>query len=383
VLSTLGMPRVYLDHHAATPLDPRVRAIMLEAAVDAWANPASVHAEGRASRALLERARTQIAAAIEAAPADVVLTAGGTEACNLGLLGVLNGVDLAGSHVVTSAVEHPAVAEPLRELEARGLTVTRLSVPAGAPPTPMQLAAAITPHTRLVALQWVNHETGTIFPLPEYARVCRSAGVPCFVDASQAFGKLPLSVRDLDADLVALASHKIGGPPGAGALWVRRDLSIDSLLRGGGQERGRRAGTPDVLAQLGFGAACELLSERLTALPRMAAVRDALELGLLELGARRNAADGLRTASASNLYFPGWQADALVAALDLEGVAVSAGAACSSGKSEPSPVLLAMHPQETARSTSSLRFSFGVQTNETDYKIAMSCCATVLARPRA
>jgi cysteine desulfurase len=377
------MPRVYLDHHAATPLDPRVRSVMQEASASAWANPASVHAEGRASRALLERARAQIAAAIDAAPADVVLTAGGTEACNLALHGVLGGLDLARTHVVASAVEHPAVAEPLRELETRALGITRLPVPAGAPPTAAQLAAAITATTRLVAWQWVNHETGTIFPLPEYAHACRAAGVPLFVDASQAFGKLPLSMRELDADLVALASHKIGGPPGAGALWVRRGVSIGSLLRGGGQERGRRAGTPDVLALLGFGAACEFVPERLRALPRMTAGRDALELGLLELGGLRNAALGPRTASASNLYFAGWQADALVAALDLEGVAVSAGAACSSGKSEPSPVLLAMHPAEPARSTSSLRFSFGVQTSELDVKNALDACSRVLARPRA
>jgi cysteine desulfurase len=376
------MRRVYLDHHAAAPVDSRVATAMQSAAAQVWANPSSSHAEGRASRALLERARDQIAAAIRAEPADVALTAGGTEACNLAVLGAL--AIQPGSHAVTTSIEHPAVVAPLRSLEARhGLRISWLGVPAGRPPSPHVLAAAITPDTRLVAVQWVNHETGTLLPVAAYAAVCRAANVLCFVDATQALGKVAVDVVGLGADLVALASHKIGGAAGAGALWIRRGVELESLSLGGSQERGRRAGSPDVLAQVGFGAACALLPERLAAQPRIAALRDQLEAKLLDLGALRNASEGPRVGTAINLWFPGRRADALVGALDVEGLAVSAGAACSSGKSEPSPVILAMHSVEPERASSSLRFSFGPQTTESDADFAADACARVCARPAA
>jgi cysteine desulfurase len=376
------MRRVYLDHHAAAPVDSRVVTAMQSASAQVWANPSSSHTEGRASRALLERARDRIAAAVHAEPADIALTAGGTEACNLAVLGAL--ALHPGAHAVTTNIEHPAVLAPLRSLETRhGLRISWLGVPAGRPPGPQVLAAAITPETRLVAVQWVNHETGTLLPVAAYAAVCRAAGVLCCVDATQALGKVEVDVVGLGADLVALASHKIGGPAGAGALWIRRGVELESMLLGGSQERGRRAGSPDVLAHVGFAAACELLPERLAALPRMAALRDQLEATLLGLGALRNASEGPRAATATNLCFRGRRADALVGALDIEGLAVSAGAACSSGKSEPSPVLLAMHTAEPDRANSSLRFSFGPQTTESDVTFAAEACARVCSRPAA
>lgn len=373
------MRRVYLDHHAATPLDPRVRAALLELG-DHWANPSSVHAEGRQSRALIDRAREQVAAAIDAQASDLVFTSGGTEACNLAVLALLSA--RPGAHVVTTEIEHPAVAEPIAQLESRGLLrVTRLPLLRGRAPDPLQLRAALGDDTELCALQWVNHELGTLLPIARYAEVCRSAQVPLFVDATQAFGKLPISVRELDADLVALASHKVGGPAGAGALWVKRGLDVAPLVRGGGQERGRRAGTPDVRSIAGFGFACALIPERIAAMPRIASLRDRLEAALLGLGAQRNAPEGERVATASNVYWPGRRSDVMVPALDLEGLAVSAGAACSSGKSEPSPVLRAVHPDELARSEASTRLSLGVETSETDVDFAAKCCAAVVARP--
>jgi cysteine desulfurase len=369
---------VYLDHHAATPPHPSVRAALRALDAEVWANPSSVHAAGRASRARLERAREQIGARA----ADIVLTAGGTEACNLAVLGTLVGVDRA--RVVTTAVEHPAVAAPLAALEARGqIALERLPVPEGCAPLPEAFAAAVSGGARLAAFQWVNHETGTIFPVHEYARTCRDAGVLSFIDATQALGKLPLDVGALDADLVALAAHKIGGTAGAGALWVRRGVDLQSLVLGGGQERGRRAGTPDVRALLAFGIACSVLPERLATQSRIAALRDRLEAALVALGGVRNASRGQRVGTVANLWFPGRRADALVAALDLEGVAVSAGAACSSGKSEPSPVLLAMHPVESARSEASLRFSFGPEVSESDVDFSVDVVREVLARPAA
>ena len=373
------MPRVYLDHHAATPVDARVHAA-LSALGDVWANPSSVHAEGRRSRAHLERAREQVAASVGASAPDIVLTSGGTEACNLAILGSLP--HDAAAHVVTSQVEHPAVAEPLRQLERIGrVQVTRLAVPEGRPPSAEQLRAVLTPHTRLCALQWVNHETGTIFPIDAYAEVCRAAQVPLFVDATQGFGKLPLAVSALGADLVALAAHKIGGVAGAGALWVSRPVDLRSVALGGGQERGRRAGTPDVRAAVGFGVACSLVSERVAAQPRIGRLRDRLEARLRELGGCVNAGHSPRVATVSNVYWPGRRSDALVAALDIEGVAVSAGAACSSGKSEPSAVILAMYGAQPLRAESSVRFSFGVETSEIDEELSEWCCRRVLSRP--
>lgn len=374
------MRRVYFDHHAATPLDPRVHQALLGLGDAIWANPSSVHAEGRKSRALVERAREQVAHAIGGAPADIVLTSGGTEACNLGVLALPT--LRPGAHIVTTPIEHPAVAEPIAQLEqSAGVRVTRLPVVRGRAPEPAQLAAAITPDTVLCALQWVNHELGTLLPIEAYAEVCRGAGVPLFVDATQAFGKLRISVRELEVAGLALASHKIGGPAGAGALWVKRGLDLSPIVRGGGQERGRRAGTPDVRALAGFGFASELVPARIAAMPRVAALRDRLEGALVQLGAVRNAPEGERVPTASNVFWPGRRSDVLVSALDIEGVAVSAGAACSSGKSEPSPVLLAVHPDEPARAEASTRFSFGPEVLEIDVDFAVERCERVVARP--
>jgi cysteine desulfurase len=369
----------YLDHHAATPILASAQREMAEARSRAWANPSSVHAAGRASRALLERARERVARAIHAAPADVVLTAGGTEACNLGVLGAAGSAPAA---LVSTRIEHPAVTEAVRALERAGWAATWLEVPHGAAPDPSAFASLLSEATRLAVLQWVNHETGTVLPLAAYAARCRERGVRVFVDATQALGKLPVDVEALGADYVAFAAHKIGGPAGSGALWIRRDVPLESLALGGSQERGRRAGTPDVVAQVGFGAACDALEQRLADQPRIARLRDRLETALLELGARRNADEGERVATVSNLWFPGQRADVLVAALDVEGLAASSGAACSSGKSEPSPILLAMHPDQPERASSSIRFSFGPETNETDVDFAIVAIRRVLGRQR-
>jgi cysteine desulfurase len=372
---------IYLDHHAATPLCAASAEAMAAAQAQAWANPASVHTAGRASRALLEQARAQVAAALGAAsPADVVLTSGGTEACNLGVRGLAG---LREGHVVTTAIEHPAVARAIDALEREGSSVTRLQALHGVPPSSAELRAALRTDTRLVALQWINHETGSVLPVAEYAAVCRSVGVPLFVDATQAMGKTPVDVGVLGADLVAIASHKLGGPAGAGALYVRRGLRIDPQLVGGAQERGLRAGTPDVLHAVGFGAACAVLSERLQAQLRLARLQSQVGSELPALGAALNAAECARAATVVSASFPGRRGDALVAALDLEGVCVSSGPACSSGLSEPSPVLLAMYPHESWRASAALRMSFGPETTENELEKALGALKRVLARRAA
>ena len=376
---------IYLDHHAATPLDPRVREVMARAHDVAWANPSSVHKAGRQSRAFLERAREQVARSIGAQPADLVFTSGGTEACHLALFGSVSDARRATPrHIVTTSIEHPAVSMPLASLEARGVArVTRLGIPGGLAPSVESFAASLADDTALVAIQWVNHETGTVLPVAEYAAVCRARGVRCFIDATQALGKLPIDVETLGADLVALAAHKISGPSGAGALWIRRGVEIEPQALGGSQERGRRAGTQDVVALVGFGTACEFVPERLAAQPNIARLRDRLEEALLGLGGIRNADAGPRVPTVTNLSFRSWRGEAIVAALDLEGVAVSSGAACSSGKSEPSPVLLAMHPDEPWRAGSALRSSFGPESKESDVEFAIAAVRTALARPPA
>ena len=351
-----------------------VRLAMQAASDRAWANPSSQHHAGRASAQLLESARQSIATAIGAAAADLVLTGGGTEACNLGIRGLADGC----RRLVTSDVEHPAVAETVRRLENDGLEVVRIRPLRGQPPTPAELEGHLGPDT-LLAIQWLNHETGTVFPIEKYAEVCRRHQARLFVDATQALGKLPIAVDALGADALALAAQKIGGPAGAGACWIRRGLDVEPLLGGGSQERGRRPGTPDTLSMVGFGAASAATDDRLSQQPRVTELRDRIEAQLIELGAVPNARDP-RTGTVTNLSFRDWQGQLLAAALDLEGVCVSTGAACSSGLQEPSAVIRAMYPDEQWRAGSAVRISLGIETTEQDISLASAAFKRVLSR---
>jgi len=369
---------IYLDHHAAAPTPELVRRAMADASATAWANPSSTHRAGQASRQLLEKARERVGRSIGAAAADVVLTGGGTEACNLGIRGLAKGC----RKIITTAVEHPAVAESVRHLgRDGGREVLVLPVPAGMPPAPGQIAPHLSNDT-LVAVQWVNHETGTLFPVHDYGQLCRGRGARLFVDATQALGKVPIDVSSLGADAVAFAAQKIGGPAGAGACWVRRGIELDTVLAGGSQERGRRPGTLDTLSMVGFGAATSLTGLRLERQAAIAALRDRLEARLLTLGAVPNAGEP-RTATVCNVSFPEWEGAILVAALDLEGVCVSTGAACSSGLQQPSAVILAMYPNEQWRAGSAVRISLGIETTEPDIELAILAFQRVVSRTRA
>lgn len=371
---------IYLDHHAAAPLSAAVRAAMADAHVHAWANPSSVHAAGRAAKAALERARRQVAQAIAAEPADLVFAAGGTEACNLALFG------LAGSTgpgaLLTTSIEHPGIARACEELATRGRPRRILDVPRGIPPGVEAFRALLSGTVAVAALQWVNHETGTVLPVAEYAAACAGAGVPLVVDASQAVGKLSVSVRSLAAAVLVVSGTKLGGPAGAAALWVERGRELAPLLHGGMQERGRRPGTPDLAALVGFGAAAEQVPDMIADRPRIAALRDRLESACLSLGAVVNGADGPRVATVSNVSVPGWRGDQLVAALDIEGLCASSGAACSSGLGEPSKVLQAMYPDEPWRAESALRLSLGPATSEADVEAAIAILKRVIPRSR-
>lgn len=376
---------IYLDHHASTPLATAAARAMDQARDAAWANPSSVHAAGRRARALLEDARRAIAEAVCADAADLVMTSGGTESVNLAVLGL----GARAQHVISTDIEHPALGEAVARLEQAGARVTRLRVPGGAAPSVDALAAALTasgstpaPQSTLVALQWVNHETGSLLPIADYAALCRARGVPLVVDASQALGKVRVDLRALGADAVAFAASKIGGPHGAGALYVARAVSLAPLLAGGGQERGRRPGTPDVRAAVGFGAAAAVLADRLAAMPRLAALRDRLEAALVARGAVVNGHDAgsERVATATHVAFDGLRGEVLVAALDVEGVCVSSGAACSSGLAAPSPSVLAMYPHAPWRAAGALRFSLGPENDERDVDAALVALDRVLAR---
>lgn len=334
---------IYLDHHAATPLSAAARAAMETVADVAWANPSSAHGAGRRSRAVLEDARRAVAEAVGARPADLVFTSGGTEACQLAIDG------LRPTRVALGPFEHPAVRAAA---EASGVPI-------------LSSDAALEPGT-LVALQWVNHETGATSAVTTMAEACRESGAMLFVDATQALGRIPVDVGALGATAVAFASHKIGGPSGAGALHVERGRALRPTMPGGGQERGRRGGSPSVLALAGFGAAARALPERLAQMSRVARWRDRIETLLVARGGRVNGAEGERVASATNVSIPGWRAAVLVAALDLEGVMISAGAACSSGVDAPSPVITALYPDDLERAASAIRVSFGPEGLDDD-----------------
>lgn len=373
---------IYLDHHAATPLSPAVRRAMAEAQETAWANPESVHAAGRIARAVRERARAQVARALNAKPIDVVLAGSGTEALNLAVLGTVRArrLESPSASVLTTRIEHPAVTASVAQLASEGVGSVWLELPHGVPFSAEQLRAALRPDTACVAIQWVNHETGTILPVADYAAVCRERGVPLVVDASQAFGKLPLDVATLGVSALVVSSAKIGGPSGASALWHERCSELAPVLHGGAQERGFRPGTPDVPCLAGFGAAAATSSERLASMPRLAGLRDRIEQAACALGAQVNGADAPRVATVSNVSVSGWRGDVLVAALDLEGLCVSAGAACSSGLGTPSPVLLAMYPHEPWRAESAIRVSLGPETSETELEDAITLLRKVLGR---
>ncbi|MCA9598919.1 MAG: cysteine desulfurase [Myxococcales bacterium] len=356
------MTRVYLDWNATSPPHEDVIAAMRRAAEDAWGNPSSVHARGRAARALVEDVRERLAAIVGAHARDVVFTSGGTEANNLALR--------SATALVTSRLEHPSV---VRAAEALAGPVEWLPVPPSGRIDADDVARALErlPAGATVALMAVNHETGVIQPVREVLARTRAAGARLHVDAVQALGKLD-PAEWAQADSIALAAHKIRGPKGVGALvWRGSPALLTPLLQGGAQERGLRPGTVDPVAVAGFGAALERVDVGPARNLELGLLRDALETALAGR-VQRNATEH-RLGHVSNLSVPGRSGDELVAALDLAGVEISSGSACSAGTAEPSPVITAMHGIERARSA--LRVSLGETTtrSELDHAIAVLC----------
>jgi cysteine desulfurase len=348
--------RIYLDNNATTPLHPAVMDTVERSFRDVFGNASSIHKEGQAARRGIEDARESVAGLIAAEGRDVIFTSGGTESNNAAIFGVA-GQD-GRHHIVTTAIEHPSVLEPVAELERRGHAVTIVPPSRSGVVDPAAIVAALRPETRLVSMMLANNETGVIQPVAEVARVCRERGIHLHCDAVQGAGKIDIDVTALGIDTLALSAHKLHAPKGIGALWVRRGLSLDRHILGGAQERRRRAGTENVPLAVAFGVAAALARERVNGEVNAGELRDALEHRLRAAGFSVviNGADAPRIPNTSSVTFPGADGEGIVIGMDLSGVALSTGAACSSGRVEPSHVLLAMglSPEE-ARST--IRFS--------------------------
>lgn len=376
--------RVYLDHNATTPLRDEVVAAMEHALREVWGNPSSTHAEGAAARACVERARGRVAALLGCAEGEVVFTACATEANNTALLGVLEARGGPPGHVVSSAVEHPSVEAPLQALEARGWRVTRLPVDGDGLLGADAVEAALEPDTALVSLIWANNETGVLLPIEAIAARLRARGVLLHVDATQRVGKLPIDLGRTPVDLLALSAHKLNGPKGVGCLVVREGLAFEPLLRGGPQERRRRGGTENLAGIVGLAEACRLAERELDSRAALAArLRDGLWEGIVAKipGVARNGSAEHVLPNTLNVEFEGVAGEVLLQALDLEGISVSMGAACSSGSIEPSRVLAAMG-RSPEQCRGSLRFSVGLHNDESEIDRVLAVLPDLVVRAR-
>ncbi len=346
-----------MDANATTPLLPEVVAAMSPFWTEHFANPSSVHQPGQRARAAVEHAREQVAALLSCRPSEIIFTSGGTESNNLALFGALDANAGRRPHLITSAIEHDAVLRAADALAKRGeVDVTVLPCTASGRVDPVSLQAALTPHTQLVSVMLANNETGVLQPIQELAAIAHAAGALFHTDAVQAAGKLPLAVDDLGCDLLTISGHKLYGPKGTGVLYLRRKTTLAPLHFGGPQERQRRAGTENVAGLVGLGEAAELARAWLAtdAAAQLAHLRDHLEQTILAAvpGSGINGAREPRSPNTTNLFFDGIVAEDLMIALDLQGLAVSAGSACQSGALEPSHVLRAMGlSEERARAT--------------------------------
>ena len=372
---------IYLDNNATTPVDPRVREAMLPFLGEAFGNPSSPHAPGRAAREAVEKARAQVAALVGAPAASIIFTGGGTESITTAIRGAL-AAQPGKRHIVTSSIEHSATKNLCEQLAREGCEVTWLRVDATGRPDLAEYAAALRDDTALVSVIWANNETGVIFPVEEMARLADERRIVFHADAVQAAGKIPLDLARVPAHLLSLAAHKLHGPKGVGALFVRPGLGLPPLLRGGGQESGRRAGTENVPGLVGFGLAAELAAAALAVeMPRVASLRDEFESGVRALfpDARFHGDPAHRLPNTTNFALPGRDAQGLLAGLDRLGVACSVGSACTSGAVDASHVLRAMGVGDD-EARSSLRFSFSRMNTPGEVQGALAALEQAAAR---
>lgn len=372
------MDSVYLDYNATTPLDPRAREEMEVFLTNSFGNPSSVHSHGREARASLDCARERVADFLGGAPSEFVFTSGGSESNNFAVKGAAFARENR-RHVVTTSVEHSSCREAFDFLRARGFEVSVLPVDSDGIVDMDALKNCVSEKTALVSCMHVNNETGVVAPIERAGEIAGSCGAFFHTDITQSAGKIPVDLSFLPVDLASLSSHKMYGPKGAGAVFVRKGVSPEPLIHGGGQERGRRSGTENVAAIAGFGKACEIArSESAADMERVAKMRDRLESFVVNKieGSWINGESAERAANTSNFGIEGIDGEALVIALDIEGISVSNGSACSEGNVDPSKVLLAMGLGEK-RAASCLRVSMGRFTQSADIeklKTALEKC---------
>jgi len=378
--------RIYFDHNATTPVDPGVVEIIARTLAEDFGNPSSVHHFGQRAKGLLDDARSAVAALIGGEPSEVVFTSGGTEADNFALRGAAEGVEPTGRrHLISTTIEHEAVLTTLKALGRRGWRTTLLPVDASGIVTPDALREALTDETALVSVMHANNEIGTIQPIAALAQLAHARGAVFHTDAVQSVAKIPVDVHALGVDLLSLSAHKFYGPKGAGALWIKRGTRVSAILTGGKHERNRRAGTENVPAVAGFGMAAQLGGKKLGAeAARLATMRDRLEDAVIARvrGTAVNGAREPRVPNTSNISFEGIEAESLLIALDLEGIAVSTGSACSSGTLEPSHVLRAMG-LPTHRTQNSIRISLGAASTDAEVDYFLEKLPTVVGKLRS
>lgn len=373
------MPRVYFDNNATTPLLPEIWEAMRPYFGERFGNASSIHGYGQQTRSAVEHARESVAKLLGCRASEIVFTSGGTESDNLAIFGNVG----PGDHVITSAVEHHAVLNACKQLEVEGCAVTYLAVDGEGLVDPDDVRRALRPETRLITIMMANNETGVCQPIEAIGKIAAEADVYFHTDAVQAAGKVPFTVDLLACDLLTLSAHKLHGPQGVGALYVRKGTSLAPMLYGGRHERSRRAGTENVPGIVGFGKAAELAARKLNeGDDRLRAMRDRLQASLANIeGVGVNGGEAPRVPQTLSMYFDGLEGESLVIALDLKGLAVSTGAACSSGAIEPSHVLLAMG-LAPERARASIRFSLGQQNTMDEVEFAAGLVLETVARLR-
>ena len=375
---------VYLDNAATTPLDPRVLDAMLPHLGGDRGNPSSLHALGARARDAVEAARAEVAALVDASPGEILFTSGGTEADDLAVLGLARRAPAERRHVVVSSMEHAAVRESARRLEAEGFEVTILGADADGLVDPEELADALGPETALAAVVWANNEVGTVEPVEELAQTCAERGVPFHTDAVQAAGRVPLDVGGVPVSTLALSGHKLYGPQGTGALYVREGTLMEPVLYGGGQEGGLRSGTHNVAGIVGLGVAARLAREELDGrISHETGLRDAIVAGVAGMAdVRLNGHPEERLSNNVHLTVDGVEAESLVLFLDAVGYAIGSGSACSSGGHKASPVLLAMGRDER-EAFSVVRITVGKENTLPEVEGFLEAFSDAVARLRA
>ena len=378
--------RIYLDHNATTPVDPAAAEAMMRALKDLFGNASSVHYYGQQAKAAIDDARSAVAALIGAEPSEIVFTSGGTESDNFAIRGAAEALEVSGrKHLITSGIEHEAVINTFKALARRGWKTSLLPLDASGIVSPDRLREAMTDETALVSIMHANNEIGTIQPIAELAQIARARGALFHTDAVQSAGKIPVSVRTLGVDLLSISGHKFYGPKGAGVLWAKRGVRLSPFLAGGKQERNRRAGTENVPGVIGMGvAATRALAKMAAEATRLAMLRNRLEDGILSAvpNTEVNGAREPRVPNTSNISFDRIEAESLLIALDLEGVAVSTGSACSSGTLEPSHVLKAMN-LSSHRAQNSIRFSLGAANTEEEIDRVIAMLPKIVTKLRS